>query len=79
WDKSNVEITDERGKVLFTQKNCEFPKYFSPLARKVVASKYFYGDQDNIEREGSFRQLVERISETIADWGLKDNYFDKNL
>ena len=78
WDKSDVEITDEDRKVLFTQKDCEFPKYFSALARKVVASKYFYGDQDKIERESSFRQLVGRISETIADWGLKDNYFDGN-
>ncbi len=78
WNKSDVEIADGDGKTLFVQKNCEFPKYFSPLARKVIASKYFYGDQNSIERENSFRQLGGRVSETIADWGLKDGYFDKN-
>ncbi len=76
WDKSDVEIIGENGEVLFTQKDCEFPKSFSPLARKVIASKYFYGDQENLERESSFRQVVGRISETISDWGLKDNYFN---
>jgi len=78
WNKSDVEITDEGRKPLFTQKDCEFPRYFSELARKVIASKYFYGDQENIERESSLRQLVGRVSETIANWGLKDRYFNEN-
>ena len=53
------------------------PKSWSLLATKVVVSKYFYGEQNTPERETSVRQLVHRISRTIADWGVADGYFSK--
>ena len=53
------------------------PKSWSLLATKVVVSKYFYGEQNTSERETSVRQLIHRISRTIADWGVKDGYFSK--
>ncbi len=77
WDKSDIQLTDDDNKPTFKQKDCEFPAWFSSLARKVVASRYFYGYQKSIERESSYRQLGGRVCETIADWGLKDNYFNK--
>jgi ribonucleoside-diphosphate reductase alpha chain len=42
-----------------------------------VVSKYFYGEQNTSERETSVRQLIHRITRTIADWGIKDGYFSK--
>src|SRR5436853_6075900 len=77
WDKRTAEITDDAGKVIFKQENVEVPKSWSVLATKVVVSKYFYGEQNTPERETSVRQLVHRVTRTIADWGIKDGYFTK--
>src|SRR6185312_7746315 len=77
WDKRTAEITDDAGKVIFKQENVEVPKSWSILATKVVVSKYFYGEQNTSERETSVRQLIHRISRTIADWGIADGYFSK--
>ncbi len=77
WDRRTAEITDDGGKVIFKQENVEVPKSWSVLATKVVVSKYFYGEQNTSERETSVRQLIHRITRTIADWGVKDGYFSK--
>ena len=77
WERRTAEITDDAGKVIFKQENVEVPKSWSLLATKVVVSKYFYGEQNTPERETSVRQLIHRISRTIADWGIKDGYFGK--
>src|SRR6266540_3571031 len=77
WDKRTAEITDDAGKVIFKQEGVEVPKSWSLLATKVVVSKYFYAEQDTSERETSVRQLIHRISSTIADWGVTDGYFSK--
>ncbi|HEX5222372.1 MAG TPA: vitamin B12-dependent ribonucleotide reductase [Verrucomicrobiae bacterium] len=77
WDRRTAEITDDGGKVIFKQENVEVPKSWSVLATKVVVSKYFYGEQNTSERETSVRQLIHRITRTIADWGIKDGYFSK--
>ena len=78
WDKRTAEITDDAGKVIFKQENVEVPKSWSLLATKVVVSKYFYGEQNTPERETSVRQLIHRITRTIADWGIADGYFSKS-
>jgi len=77
WDRRTAEITDDAGKVIFKQENVEVPKSWSVLATKVVVSKYFYGEQNTSERETSVRQLIHRITRTMADWGVKDGYFSK--
>jgi len=77
WEKRTAEITDDAGKVIFKQENVEVPKSWSVLATKVVVSKYFYGEQNTGERETSVRQLIHRVCRTIADWGVRDGYFDK--
>ncbi|HXI52652.1 MAG TPA: vitamin B12-dependent ribonucleotide reductase, partial [Candidatus Saccharimonadales bacterium] len=75
WEKRSAEITDDAGKVIFKQDNVEVPKTWSLLATKVVVSKYFYGEQGTSERETSVRQLIHRVTRTLADWGIKDGYF----
>ncbi|RME94977.1 MAG: vitamin B12-dependent ribonucleotide reductase, partial [Verrucomicrobia bacterium] len=77
WEKRTAEITDDSGKVIFRQENVEVPASWSQLATKVVCSKYFYGDPAKPEREHSVRQLIHRVTRTIADWGVKDGYFSK--
>ena len=78
WERRTAEITDDSGKVIFKQEGVEVPKTWSQLATKVVCSKYFYGDpQKKNERENSVKQLIHRVTRTIADWGVKDGYFSK--
>lgn len=77
WETRSAAIKDESGRALFEQTNCEIPVAWSQLATNVVVSKYFYGDPKNPkERERSVRQLIHRVTRTIADWGLADGYFD---
>jgi ribonucleoside-diphosphate reductase alpha chain len=81
WEKRTAEITDDAGKAIFKQENVEVPKNWSVLATKIAVSKYFYGDiSHGLDpkqggRESSVRQLVHRVTRTIADWGAKDGYF----
>jgi ribonucleoside-diphosphate reductase alpha chain len=81
WERRNAEITDDGGKVIFKQEDIEVPKSWSALATKIAVSKYFYGDIANGTdpykggRETSVRQLIHRVTRTIADWGLADRYF----
>ena len=65
WKVRDEEIAGEDGRVLFVQKNVEFPAHWDDLARKIVASKYFYGENGTAEREHSARQLVERVCSTL--------------
>src|SRR5262245_37466837 len=67
WQLRTAAIKDEDGKVLFEQTNCEIPAAWSQLATNVVVSKYFYGEAGTPERESSVRQLIHRVSRTIAD------------
>jgi ribonucleoside-diphosphate reductase alpha chain len=76
WDKSDVSITDDQGKFLYKQTGVEFPKEWDSLARKVVASKYFYGENGTEQRENSVRQLIGRVNETLAKWGKEQGYFN---
>ncbi|MDB6172586.1 MAG: ribonucleoside-diphosphate reductase, adenosylcobalamin-dependent [Chthoniobacteraceae bacterium] len=81
WEQRTAEITDDSGKAIFKQENVEVPKAWSALATKIAVSKYFYGDiahgNDPYKggRERSVKQVVHRVTRTIADWGIKDGYF----
>jgi ribonucleoside-diphosphate reductase alpha chain len=82
WDVRTAEIKDERGRVIFQQTDCELPSSWSQLASHVVVSKYFYGDvasgngsPASGNREYSVRQLIDRVTRTISDWGKDDGYF----
>jgi ribonucleoside-diphosphate reductase alpha chain len=73
WESRDTVITDEDGKVLFEQKGVEFPKAWSQTATSIVASKYFHGH--GAERERSLKQLLDRVSGTIARWGGEQGWF----
>ena len=81
WEFRTAEITDDRGKAVFRQENVEIPAGWSELATKIAVSKYFYGDPtlgndpSSGGRESSVRQLIHRVTRTIADWGMEDGYF----
>ncbi len=75
WEIRSTAIKGDNGETIFEQTDCEIPTSWSALATKVVVSKYFYGEAGTHERENSVRQLIHRVSRTIADWGMKDGYF----
>src|SRR5258708_35616706 len=75
WELLSAQIKDESGKLMFEQKDAEIPATWTQLATNVVVSKYFYGENGTPERERSVRQLIHRVTRTIADWGKADGYF----
>jgi len=72
WSRRTATITDENGNVVFEQPDVEVPKQFSQLATKVVVSKYFYGELGTEQRERSVKELIHRVTRTIANWALQD-------
>src|SRR5213594_601130 len=75
WETRSALITNEKGETVFEQKDVEVPKLWSQLATNIVVQKYFRGTLGTLEREHSIRQLVGRVSRTIAGWGRMDGYF----
>ncbi|WCB96535.1 Vitamin B12-dependent ribonucleotide reductase [Baekduia alba] len=59
----------------FRQDDVEFPKTWSQNATNIVAQKYFRGQMDSPARERSVKQMIGRVSGTIADWGRQRGYF----
>ncbi len=75
WETRTASIGNEKGEVVFEQRDVEVPKFWTQLATNVVVSKYFRGTLNTSERETSVRQLIDRVVNTITGWGLKDGYF----
>ena len=75
WEKRTASIANEKGDVIFEQREVEMPRDWSQTATNIVASKYFHGRAGTPERETSLAQLVHRVVDTIADWGAADGYF----
>jgi ribonucleoside-diphosphate reductase alpha chain len=75
WELRSATIGNEKGEVVFEQKDVEIPAFWSQLATNVVVSKYFRGTLGTPQRERSVKQLIGRVADTITDWGMKDGYF----
>ena len=59
----------------FRQEGVEFPSTWSQNATNIVAQKYFRGQLASPTRERSVKQMIGRVSGTIADWGRERGYF----
>ena len=59
----------------FEQDDVEFPASWSQNATNIVAQKYFRGQIGSPTRERSVKQMIARVSGTIADWGRQRGYF----
>ncbi|MCW2986344.1 MAG: vitamin B12-dependent ribonucleotide reductase, partial [Conexibacter sp.] len=59
----------------FRQDDVEFPSTWSQNATNIVTQKYFRGQMDSPARERSVKQMISRVSGTIADWGRQRGYF----
>ena len=75
WETRNATIGNGKGAIIFEQRDVEVPVDWSQTATNIVASKYFHGKMGSPERERSVAELVHRVVDTIADWGIADKYF----
>ena len=75
WELRTASIPNEKGQVIFEQAYVEVPREWSMTATNIVASKYFHGKLGTVERESSVRQLISRVTDTIAQWGVEGGYF----
>src|SRR5215471_10740898 len=75
WELRTASIQNEKGQTIFEQRNVEVPQDWSMTATNIVASKHFHGKLTSAERESSVRQLVSRVADTIAQWGVEGDYF----
>src|SRR5580700_7677859 len=75
WELRTASIGNDKGAVIFEQRDVEVPADWSQTATNIVVSKYFYGKIGSPERESSVRDLVGRVVNTIAEWGRDQRYF----
>jgi ribonucleoside-diphosphate reductase alpha chain len=75
WEIRSAVIGNEKGKVVFEQRDVEIPKTWSQQATNIVVSKYFRGQIGTPERERSVKQLIGRVVETITGWARAQKYF----
>src|SRR5688572_32192994 len=75
WEVRSAVIGNEQGKVVFEQRDVEFPRAWSQQATNIVVSKYFRGLIGSPEREHSVKQLVGRVVDTITRWAREQGYF----
>jgi ribonucleoside-diphosphate reductase alpha chain len=74
WERRDARI-GHGGHVAFEQLDLEFPRTWSQNATNIVAQKYFRGQMSSPLRERSVKQMIGRVSGTIADWGRARGYF----
>jgi ribonucleoside-diphosphate reductase alpha chain len=75
WDIRSAVIGNEKGQVVFEQRDVEVPRFWSQQATNIVVSKYFRGQIGTPERERSVKQLIGRVVDTITAWARKQQYF----
>ena len=75
WETRTATIGNSKGAVVFEQRDIEVPTDWSQTATNIVASKYFHGKMGSPDRERSVAELVHRVVDSIADWGIADRYF----
>ena len=75
WELRTASIGNDKGDILFEQRDVEVPADWSQTATNIVASKYFHGKLGAPDRERSVAELVHRVVDTIAEWGKQGRYF----
>ena len=67
-------------RVIFEQTDCEIPRALEPArhqrrGQQVLLRRRATATAPERENASSVRQLVDRVTRTIADWGRDDGYF----
>lgn len=76
WVKRDSELVNPMTKkMVFQQKDVEFPDTWSLNAINIVSQKYFTGTPGTKSRETSLKHLIDRVADTITRHGTKEGYF----
>jgi ribonucleoside-diphosphate reductase alpha chain len=76
WERRDARISNwKTGEVAFEQLQVEVPSTWSVNATNILAQKYFRGTLGLPEREWSLKQVADRVSDTITQWGVEGGYF----
>jgi ribonucleoside-diphosphate reductase alpha chain len=76
WERRDSRITNfQDGSVAFEQLGVEFPTTWSVNATNIVTQKYFRGTPGTAQRESSLKQVIDRVVDTITQWGVEGGYF----
>ena len=78
WEVRSAVIGNEKGNVVFEQRDVEIPSFWSQQATNIVVSKYFRGQIGSPDRERSVRQLIGRVVDTITAWAREQQYFSSD-
>ncbi len=77
WETKDSTLQNPMtGEIVFQQKNVEFPAGWSVNAINIVSQKYFSGTPGSKDREGSLKDLIDRVVDTVARHGLQEGYFE---
>lgn len=79
WKYVNVELKNAEGKVIYSQRQVEVPAQWSERAVRILAQKYFYGQEGTDTRENSARTVIERVVSTIGRWAVEQGYFQDTV
>src|SRR6266536_1479063 len=74
WELRAALIGNERGELVFEQRDVEIPKAWSQQATNIVVSKYFRGQIGTPERERSVKQLIGRVVDPITGRARAQQY-----
>ena len=75
WEIRTASIANDKGAIIFEQRDLEVPADWSQTATNIVASKYFHGRLGSPDRESSAAQLIHRVVDTTTAWGQAGGYF----
>ena len=73
FEKKKVKLVNSEGKIIF-EEDITFPDYFDDNSAAIVASRYLCNSAKL--KETSLTQMIDRVSNTITEWGIKDGYFE---
>lgn len=68
-----AKIYDKDNNLIFNEL-IEFPDFYDDNSVNIISSKYLC-NSDKV-KETSLKQIINRISDTITEWGWEQNYFD---
>ena len=70
WETRTASIGNDKGAVIFEQRDIEVPVDWSQTATNIVASKYLHGKLRTAQREQGVDELIDRVVKTISGWGF---------
>ncbi len=80
WEKRSVQIRNTSGELIFSADNVEVPSFWSQNATTIFASQYLrIKNQKTHQLESSLKQVLDRVVDTIKDFGKKNKYFDRKI